>query len=98
MGYSFEPTGNYILAKVSKLENFTTKGGIELVNLTYQTAEVVEPTEFPEFADVYKRGDSVLIHENAGNPITYLGEPHIWLNARPYPDGHIIGRIVKDKK
>lgn len=98
MDYTFEPTGYFILAKASKLENFTTKGNIELVNLSYQTAEVVEPTEFPEYVDVYKKGDSVLIHENAGNPINYKGESHIWLNARPYPDGHIIGRIVKDKK
>lgn len=95
---TFEPTGYFLLAKELPQENYTTGGGIELVGQTFTTAEVIEPTAHTEFKEVFKKGDKVLLPENAGMPIQYNGSAHVWLNAKPYPEGHIICRIIDDKK
>lgn len=83
----FEPQGRKMLVHPLKEENYKTSVGIELVNLEFVKAKVVEVSK--EYEGVYKQGDIICISSGAGIGQPYNGESCLWIDAKAAPEGDV---------
>lgn len=89
----YEPTGHFILVKELNEANFKTESNIELISNQFVNGIVVETSELPEHQTMYPAGQKIRFSANSGMPEMYNGEQHLWLNAKPFPDGEILAKI-----
>lgn len=92
----FEPVGRKMLVLPIKEENYKTSSGLELVQLEFMKAEVVEVSK--EYSEQYKAGDVVVISSNSGIGQPYNGKACLWIDAKPSPDGDIWFIVREDEK
>jgi hypothetical protein len=68
----FEPVGRKMLVLPLKEENYKTSSGLELVQLEFTKAKVVEVSK--EYSNMYMPGNIVVISSNTGVGQAYNGE------------------------
>lgn len=90
-----QPLGNRILVLPIKTDNHKTEANIELVNVQLATAEVIEFSS--KFDGVYKKGDIILYHKEAGYSQSYNGKNHIFLNGEGATFGDVVAIIGNTK-
>lgn len=83
----FEPVGRKMLVEPLKEKNYTTSVGIELVQLEFTKAKVLEVSR--EFNSMYIPGDVVVISSSAGVGQQYNGKSCLWIDAKSAPDGDV---------
>ena len=91
----FEPVGRKMLVEPVKEENYKTSVGIELVQLEFTKAKVVEVSR--EFSKMYIPGDIVVIGSNSGIGQVYNGKNCLWIDAKSAPDGDVWFIVREDE-
>ena len=91
----FEPLGRKMLVFPLQEENYKTSVGIELVQLEFVKAEVVEVSK--EFEGVYSPGDIVMTSAGAGIGQVYNGKSCLWIDAKSAPEGDVWFIVREDK-
>lgn len=92
----FEPVGRKMLVLPIKEENYKTSGGLELVQLEFIKAEVVEVSK--EYSKQYKKGEIIVINAQAGIGQPYNGQSCLWIDAKPSPEGDVWFIVREDVK
>lgn len=83
----FEPVGRKMLVLPLKEENYKTSSGLELVQLEFTKAKVIEVSK--EYSHMYMPGNIIVMSSNAGIGQTYNGESCLWIDAKAAPDGDV---------
>ena len=91
----FEPVGRKMLVCPVKEENYKTSGGLELVQLEFVKAKVVEVSK--DYESMYVPGNIVVISANAGIGQVYNGENCLWIDAKSAPDGDVWFIVREDE-
>lgn len=92
----FEPVGRKMLVLPLKDDNYKTALGIELVQLEFVKAKVMEVSK--EYSELYQPGDIVVIGSGAGIGQPYNGESCLWIDAKAAPDGDVWFIVREDEK
>jgi len=86
------PVGSKLLVLPVEIENYITKGNIEVVTLDLRASQIVSVGT--EAHDIYKVGDVVIHPKGAGVGQHYRGKAHWWLDGRPTNNGGDIWGII----
>lgn len=88
------PQGDNILVMPIQKENEKTEAGIELLDTKLAYGIVMERSV--DYEGVYEKGNTVIYAADAGITQHYNKKSCLWLNAKGFPQGHILC-IVEDK-
>ena len=91
----FEPVGRKMLVEPLNEENYKTSVGIELVQLEFTKAKVIEVSR--EYSKMYIPGDIIVISSNSGTGQMYNGKNCLWIDAKSAPDGDVWFIVREDE-
>jgi len=91
-----QPQGSKLLVKEIDKPDFVTESGIIALDQQLGYAIVVELS--PDFKDVYKQGDTILIPKNVGISQHYNGSVHSFIDGKGQPYGDVWAVVSEAKQ
>lgn len=91
-----QPLGDTILVFPLPTEHHVTESGIQVMDTQLAKGKVMEVSD--DYKDVYKKGDIIIYAKESGISQYYENKSCLFLNAKGYPQGHVLCIVEEENQ